>query len=65
MVNENLLATYSLLSYIKDSRNRNDISIIEIFSPLVKEALYQIICSNNGKPLMGRDYTELKSKRQV
>lgn len=62
MVNENLLATYSLLSYIKDSRNRNDISIIEIFSPLVKEALYQIICSNNGKPLMGRDYTELKVK---
>ena len=60
MVNENLLATYSLLSYIKDTRDKSDISIIEIFLPLVKGALYQIICSNNGKPLMGKYYAEIK-----
>lgn len=61
MVNENLLATYALLSFIRDSyRDNGSKSLPHVFVPLIKEAISQKLDENQGKEYKGHDYTEIK-----
>lgn len=61
MVNENLLATYALLSFIRESYGDNGSkSLPHIFVPLIKEAISQKLDENQGKEYKGHDYTEIK-----
>ena len=61
MVNENLLATYALLSFIRESYGENDSkSLPHVFIPLIKEAISQKLEENQGKEYKGHDYTEIK-----
>ena len=62
MVSENLLATYSLLAYIKDhERNDNGKSLIGLFVPIVMQTVNWMLRANGLKPLMGKDYTEIRA----
>ena len=57
MVNENLLATYSLLSFIRESYGDDSKeSLLAVFVPLVKAALARKLKDNSGKVYMGKDY---------
>lgn len=61
MVNENLLATYALLSFIRESYGDNESkSLPHVFVPLIKEAISQKLDENQGKEYQGHDYTEIK-----
>ncbi|MBR6104669.1 MAG: hypothetical protein IKP81_06400 [Paludibacteraceae bacterium] len=61
MVDENLLATYALLSFIRDSKKGEDKEcIIHLFTPIVCDTLNKIVARHNGKDVSGRDYTEIK-----
>ena len=61
MVNENLLATYALLSFIRESYGDNGSkSLPHVFVPLIKEAISQKLDENHGKEYQGHDYTEIK-----
>lgn len=61
MVNENLLATYSLLSFIRESYgdDRKE-SLLAVFIPLVKAALARKLKANGGNEYKGKDYSEIK-----
>lgn len=62
MVNENLLATYSLLSFIRESYGeKSRESLISVFVPLVKEAIVCRLKLNNNQEYKGRDYSEIKA----
>lgn len=66
MVNENLLATYSLLSFIRESYGDDSKeSLYAVFLPLVKEALVCKLKQNNNQEYKGRDYSEIKSLIQA
>lgn len=61
MVSENLLATYSLLSFIKEHQDDNqDRSILQLFLPIVSETLNKMLRDNEMKSIKGQDYTEIK-----
>lgn len=61
MVNENLLATYALLSFIRESYvGQESKSLLDVFVPLIKEAISQKLEDNQGKEYKGHDYTEIK-----
>ena len=61
MVNENLLATYALLSFIRESyEGKESKSLLDVFVPLIKEAISQKLEGNQGKEYKGHDYTEIK-----
>lgn len=65
MVNENLLATYSLLSFIRESYGEDSKeSLLTVFVPLVKAALVRTLKENNGMPYKGKDYSEIKEMIQ-
>lgn len=53
MLNENLLATYSLLSFIRESYGEDSKeSLLAVFVPLVKAALVRKLKANSGKGYM-------------
>ena len=57
MVNENLLATYSLLSFIRVSYGDDSKeSLLAVFVPLVKAAWARKLKDNSGKVYMVKDY---------
>lgn len=59
MVNENLLATYSLLSFIRDKyENDCNESLTQLFVPLIKETLNRML-RKKGSAIMGKDYSEI------
>lgn len=61
MVSENLLATYSLLAFIKDQkRDDKGKSLIGLFVPIVMQTVNWMLSANGLEPLMGKDYTEIK-----
>ena len=61
MVNENLLATYSLLSFIRESYGDDSKeSLLAVFLPLVKEALVWKLNRNHNQEYKGKDYSEIK-----
>ena len=61
MISENLLATYSLLSFIKENQSVNqNRSILQLFVPLLTETLNTMLRNNKMQPIQGRDYTEIK-----
>lgn len=61
MVSENLLATYSLLAFIKDQkRDDKGKSLIGLFVPIVMQTVNWMLGANGLEPLMGKDYTEIK-----
>lgn len=61
MVNENLLATYSLLSFIRESfGDDSKESLLAVFVPLVKAALVRKLKENQGREYKGKDYSEIK-----
>lgn len=61
MDNENLLATYSLLSYIREhSVNKENKSILMLFIPLLKETLNRMLRRANAA-FKGKDYTEIQN----
>lgn len=62
MINETLLATYSLLTFIRESYDSDDKrdSLIKVFIPIVKEALALKLKNNNGLEYKGKDYSEIK-----
>lgn len=63
MINENLLATYSLLSFIRESYDNDDKrdSLINVYVPIVKEALATKLRKNNGNEYKGKDYSEIQN----
>lgn len=66
MVNENLLATYSLLSFIRESfGDDSKESLLEVFVPLVKAALVRKLKENQGREYKGKDYSEIKEMIQL
>lgn len=61
MFNEDLLATYSLLSYIRESIGEEKRkSLAYVFVPLVKEGLAGVVAKHGNTRVMGKDYTEIK-----
>lgn len=59
MNHDSLLATYSLLTYIRESsKEEEDKSILRVFLPILKETLNHML-RKVGTVLQGRDYTEL------
>jgi hypothetical protein len=61
MIDENLLATYSLLSYIRENRHGDkEKSLLGVFIPIVSEGLYEMLRNNRGAQVKGKDYTEIK-----
>ena len=59
MVNENLLATYSLLSFIRDTYGSEcNESLTQLFVPLIKETLNRML-RKKGTAIMGKDYSEI------
>ena len=61
MLSEKLLATYSLLAFIKDNeRNENRKSLVGLFEPIVMQTVNWMLQDNGFRPLMGKDYTEIK-----
>lgn len=63
MLNEDLLATYSLLSYIRENlgSDKRD-TLVYVFVPLVKEALAGVLAEHGHSLVMGKDYTEIKDQ---
>lgn len=62
MVSEKLLATYSLLAFIKDNDcNDKGNSLIALFSPILKQTVNWMLRENGFEALMGQDYTEIKA----
>lgn len=62
MVNENLLASYSLLSFIRESYGDDSKeSLFAVFLPLVKEALLWKLKQNHNQEYKGKDYSEIKT----
>lgn len=62
MVSEKLLATYSLLAFIKDNDcDDKGNSLIALFSPILKQTVNWMLRENGLKPLMGKDYTEIRA----
>ena len=62
MVSENLLATYSLLSFIQDSQKVNKgKSILQLFIPIVQETLNWMLSqkATNGV-IMGKSTLEIR-----
>ena len=65
MVNLDLLATYALLSYIRESIEEDKRqSLAYVFVPLVKEALASVLRKNGQSEMKGKDYTEIKDQIQ-
>lgn len=65
MVNENLLATYSLLSFIRESfGDDSKESLLAVFVSLLKAALVRKLKENNGNAYKGKDYSEIKEMIQ-
>lgn len=61
MVNDNLLATYALLSFINETHGCDSKdSMLYIFEPLVCEGLNKVIRSHGGMRVTGKDYTEIR-----
>lgn len=61
MVSEKLLATYSLLAFIKDNEwNGNGKSLVGFFEPIVMQTINWMLRDNGFRSLMGKDYTEIK-----
>lgn len=61
MVNENLLATYALLSFINETHGADSKdSMLYVFEPIVCEGLNKVIRAHGGKEVMGKDYTEIR-----
>lgn len=59
MVNENLLATYSLLSFIRDKYGEEcNNSLTQLFVPLVSETLNRMLRKKKSI-IMGKDYSEI------
>lgn len=59
MNHDSLLATYSLLAYIRESsKEEENKSILRVFLPILKETLNRMF-RKVGTVLQGRDYTEL------
>lgn len=62
MISDNLLATYSLLAFIKDhERAEKGKSLIGLFVPILMQTINWMLGRNGFKPLMGKDYTEIKT----
>lgn len=63
MVNEELLATYSLLSYIRENlgEDRRD-TLAYVFLPLVGEGISAVLSKHGFKEVKGKDYTEIQSQ---
>ena len=60
MDHDSLLATYSLLAYLREnSGEAENKSILSVFLPILKETLNRMFCKKGGV-LQGKDYTELK-----
>ena len=60
MEQEKLLATYSLLAYIRENSGEKDNkSILKVFLPILKETLNRMLCRAK-KDLKGKDYTEIQ-----
>ena len=61
--NEELLATYSLLSYIRESLgNEKRDTLAYVFIPLVKEGLSSVLSKHGFNEVKGKDYTEIKTQ---
>lgn len=60
MVNQQLLATYSLLSFIRDSQGDRKEDLILLFAPLLKETVNRKLRKNNHQPIRGMDYVEIQ-----
>lgn len=59
MNHDSLLATYSLLAYIREnSKEEENKSILRVFLPILKETLNRMF-RKVGTVLQGKDYTEL------
>lgn len=63
IANEELLATYSLLSYIRESLGdeKRD-TLAYVFIPLVKEGLSSVLSKHGFNEVKGKDYTEIKTQ---
>lgn len=63
MINEELLATYSLLSYIRESldNDKRD-TLAYVFIPLVKEGLSAVLSYHGFNEVKGKDYTEIQTQ---
>ena len=62
MVSDNLLATYSLLAFIKDhERERKGKSLIGLFVPILMQTINWMLREKGFESLMGKDYTEIRS----
>lgn len=62
MVSENLLATYSLLSFINDQKGDDKgQSLVRLFVPLVQQSINWMLREKGLDQLQGRNYTEIKS----
>lgn len=61
MVSDNLLATYSLLAFIKDhEREGKGKSLIGLFVPILMQTVNWMLRDKGLEPLMGKDYTEIR-----
>lgn len=60
MEQEKLLATYSLLAYIREnSGGKDNTSILKVFLPILKETLNRMLLRTKAE-LKGKDYTEIQ-----
>lgn len=62
MISENLLATYSLLSFIQDSQQVNKgKSILQLFIPIVQETLNWMLSKKaTTRVIMGKNTLEIR-----
>ncbi len=60
--NEELLATYTLLSYIRETLGieKRD-TLAYVFVPLVREGISAVFSANGFKEVKGKDFTEIQS----
>ena len=67
MVSENLLATYSLLSFIQDSQKINKgKSILQLFIPIVQETLNWMLSQNaSNRVIKGKSVLEIRDAIKV
>lgn len=67
MVSENLLATYSLLSFIQDSQKFNKgKSILQLFIPIVQETLNWMLSQNaSNRVIKGKSVLEIRDAIKV
>ncbi|MBN2635914.1 MAG: hypothetical protein JXR61_06565 [Prolixibacteraceae bacterium] len=61
-MNEKTLMTYSLLSHLKENRNKDLSGILEIFSPIVKKAIYEYAKSKGISEIKGKNISEIQKK---